>query len=174
MKVIVSDPRADSNLLDLMDIDAVTFDQLLKMSDIISLHTPLMPETKHIINKTAIAKMKKGVILINTARGGLIDTQALIDGIISKQIGGAGLDVLEEEKMIKEERQLISPEFSGSFDLRTVIANQMLYNKPNVIITPLNAFNSEDALARIIETGIKNIEAFLNGHLENSIYAQRT
>ena len=169
MKVIVFDPYADTSLMDLLGCQSVPMDQLLKTSDVISLHTPLTRETKHIINSSAIAKMKKEVILINTARGGLIDTQALVNALISGRIGGVGLDVLEEEKTIKEEMQLISPEFSGSFDLRTIVANQMLYTKTNVIITPHNAFNSEDALRRILDTGVMNIDAFLHGRLVNAI-----
>jgi len=169
MKVIVVDPYADSNIMDLLGCESVTMDQLLKTSDVISLHAPLTKQTKHIIDKAAIAKMKKDVILINTARGGLIDTQALVNALIAGHIGGVGLDVLEEEKTIKEEIQLISPEFEGSFDLRTIVANQMLYNKPNVIITPHNAFNSEDALQRILDTGLKNIQAYLEGRVINAV-----
>ncbi|MFH1094881.1 MAG: NAD(P)-dependent oxidoreductase [Candidatus Micrarchaeota archaeon] len=172
MHVRVYDPYADANLMELLTCKSVSLDELLNESDIISLHTPLTPGTKYIINKETIAKMKKGVILINTARGGLIDNKALVDAILSGHVGGAGLDVLEEERAIKEERQLVSPEFSGSFDLRTVVANQILYNKPNVIITPHNAFNSQEALRRIVDTSLENVEGFLAGKPVNVVNAK--
>ncbi len=169
MHVRVYDPYADANLMELLTCKSVSLEQLLKEADIISLHTPLTPQTKYIINKDTIAKMKRGVILVNTARGGLIDNKALVDAVLSGHIGGAGLDVLEEERAIKEERQLVSSEFSGSFDLRTVVANQILYNKPNVIITPHNAFNSQEALRRIVDTSLENIDGFLGGKMVNVV-----
>ena len=174
MKVWVYDPHADDNLLDLLRCRrARTLDELLAVSDVISLHTPLTPQTAHIINKSTIAKMKKGVILINTARGGLIDTQALVDGLDSGRIGGAGLDVLEEETAIKEERQLASPEFASRVDLGTLVANHRLLNKhQNVIITPHNAFNSHEALRRIVDTSLDNIEHYLSGHSTNAVNAK--
>jgi D-lactate dehydrogenase len=161
MNILVFDPFADRDSLKNMHCKAVSLEHLLKKSDIISLHAPLTAQTRHIIDKKALAKTKKGVLIINTARGGLIDTQALVHAIIAGHVGGAGLDVLEEEKAIQEELVLISPDYDGSFDLQTVIANEMLCNQPNVLITPHNAFNSEEALKRIIDTGIENIKACL-------------
>ena len=163
MHVRIYDPYADPNLVELLNCKLVGLDELLAHADIISLHTPLTPQTKYIINAETIAKMKKGVLIVNTARGGLVDNKALVDAVLSGHVGGAALDVLEEEKAIKEERQLVSPEFSGAFDLRTVVANQILFNKPNVIITPHNAFNSQEALKRILDTSLDNIEAYLRG-----------
>jgi D-lactate dehydrogenase len=161
MQVLIYDPNVDTELVENLEYKNVSLDRLLNKSDIISLHAPLTPKTKHIINNQTLAKMKKGAIIINTARGGLIDTQALVHALVSGHIGGAGLDVLEIEKTIKEELQLISPEYMGSFDLRTVIANQMLCNQPNVLITPHNAFNSQEALQRIIDMTLENIAGFL-------------
>jgi len=169
MHVRVYDPHADANLIELLNCKSVSLDELLAQSDIISLHAPLTPATKYIVNKDTLAKMKKGVLIINTARGGLIDNKALADAVISGHVGGAALDVLEEERAIKEERQLVSPEFSGAFDLRTVVANQVLFNKPNVIITPHNAFNSHEALRRILDTTLDNIEAYLDGKPANVV-----
>lgn len=169
MHVRIYDPYADPNLVELLNCKLVSLDELLAHSDIISLHTPLTPQTKYIINAESIAKMKKGVLIVNTARGGLIDNKALVDAVLSGHVGGAALDVLEEEKAIKEERQLVSPEFSGAFDLRTVVANQILFNKPNVIITPHNAFNSQEALKRILDTTLDNVEAYLRGKPANLV-----
>ncbi len=169
MHVRIYDPYADPNLVELLNCKLVGLDELLAHSDIISLHTPLTPQTKYVINAESIAKMKKGVLIVNTARGGLVDNKALVDAVLSGHVGGAALDVLEEEKAIKEERQLVSPEFSGAFDLRTVVANQILFNKPNVIITPHNAFNSQEALKRILDTSLDNIEAYLRGKPVNLV-----
>lgn len=169
MHVRIYDPYADPNLAELLNCKLVGLDELLAHADIISLHTPLTPQTKYVINTETIAKMKKGVLIVNTARGGLIDNKALVDAVLSGHVGGAALDVLEEEKAIKEERQLVSPEFSGAFDLRTVVANQILFNKPNVIITPHNAFNSQEALKRILDTSLDNIESYLRGKPANVV-----
>jgi len=121
------------------------------------------------INAESIAKTKKGVILVNTARGGLVDAKALLVALDSGQIAAAGLDVLEEECNVKEERQVLSPEFAGECDLKAVLANHILLNKPNVIITPHNAFNSSEALQRILDTTRENIEAFVQGKAENTV-----
>jgi D-lactate dehydrogenase len=161
MTVLVFDPFADPEIAHEIGCTIASFDHVLKKSDIISLHAPLTQKTRHLINQKTLSKMKKGTLIINTARGGLIDTKALVQALASGHIGGAGLDVLEEERSIKEELQLISPDYSGSFDLQTIVANQMLCKLPNVLITPHNAFNSQEALDRIVETGLENILGFL-------------
>jgi len=96
---------------------------------------------------------------INTACGGLIDTRALVYGLNSGIIGGAGLDVLEDKVAIKEERELLSKHYDKE-SLRTLVCNHILISRENVIITPHNAFNSTEALMRILETTLKNILAF--------------
>jgi len=163
MKVIAYSPNADAALAKKLRCRLVSLDELLAKSDVISLHAPLTPETKHMINAETIAKMKDGVILVNTARGGLVDAKALVAALDSGKIAAAGLDVLEEECNIKEERQILSPQFAGECDLKTVLANHILLNKPNVIVTPHNAFNSNEALRRILDTTIENIKAFEAG-----------
>ncbi|MCX8163645.1 MAG: hydroxyacid dehydrogenase [Candidatus Micrarchaeota archaeon] len=170
MNVIIYDPYADENLVDLLDCKKVDLDYLLKHSDIISLHAPLNEQTRHIINKETIAKMKNGVILINTARGGLVDSKALLDGLLSKKIAGAGLDVLEEETAIREEKELLAPDYAKKHDLHTVVITHMLREHQNVIITPHNAFNSKEALERIVYTSAENISKFLEGRPQNLVY----
>ncbi|MFA6908236.1 MAG: hydroxyacid dehydrogenase [Candidatus Micrarchaeia archaeon] len=169
MKVIATSPHLTPEEAKKFKCRLVTLDELLAKSDVISLHAPQTQETRHMINSESIAKMKKGAILINTARGGLVDAKALLSALDSGQIGGAGLDVLEEECNVKEERQVISPEFAGECDLKAVLANHILLNKPNVIITPHNAFNSSEALQRILDTTRGNIEAFVEGKAENTV-----
>ena len=161
MKVIAFDKFKNLKLAKRLGFKYVSFDYLLKNSDIITLHVPYNKSTHHLINKKAISNMKKGVIVINTARGGIIKTSALLEGLQSGKIAGAGLDVLEEECFIREEKQILSKHFLKECDLKTVLQNHILLKRDNVIITPHNAFNSREALHRILDTTILNINSFL-------------
>ncbi len=138
----------------------VDLDHLLKVSDIITFHVPLTDETKHMLHKGNITKLKKGVVILNTARGGIIETEALLMGLEQGIIQAAGIDVLEEECFIKEERQLLTEQFLKECDLKTSLLNHVLVTKDNVLITPHNAFNSKEALQRILDVTIENIIAF--------------
>src|SRR3989344_4171750 len=160
-KVIAYDKFRNLKLAKRLGFKYVTFDYLVQNSDIITLHVPYNKSTHHLINKKEISKMKKGVIIINTARGGIIDTSALLEGLQSGKIGGAGLDVLEGECFIKEERQILSKHFLKECDLKTVLQNDILLKQENVIITPHNAFNSWEALHRILDTTLLNLHSFL-------------
>ena len=161
MKVIAYDKFRNLKLAKRLGFKYISFNDLLKNSDIITLHVPYNKSTHHLINKKAISKMKKGVIIINTARGGIIETSALLQGVQSGKIAGAGLDVLEEECFIREEKQILSKHFLKECDLKTVLQNHILLKQDNVIITPHNAFNSWEALHRILDTTISNINSFL-------------
>ena len=161
MKVIAYDRFKNQKLPKRLGFKYVNLDYLLKNSDIITLHVPYNKKTHHLINNKAISKMKKGVLIINTARGGIIETSALLKGLQSDRIGGAGLDVLEGECFIKEEKQILSKHFLKECDLKTVLQNHILLRQDNVIITPHNAFNSWEALHRILNTTILNINSFL-------------
>jgi D-lactate dehydrogenase len=157
MNVIAYDKFKDIRLEKKLDFSYVSLEKLFKISDIITLHLPYNKSTHHLINKSVIAKMKKGVYIINTARGGIIDTSALLEGLQTGKIAGAGLDVLEEECFIKEERQILSKKFLNDCEIKTALQNHILLNQDNVIITPHNAFNSWEALHRILDTTILNI-----------------
>lgn len=150
------------------ELNYVSLKNLLKKSDIITLHAPLNKSTYHLINKQNLKIMKKGAILINTARGPLINTCDLINALNTKHISGAALDVLEEEPLIKEEHQLISNNFDKA-TLSVILENHILMNKENVIITPHSAFYSKEALHKIEETTIQNIQGFLNKKPKNLI-----
>jgi D-lactate dehydrogenase len=147
----------------------VSLDVLLKSSDIVSVHLPLNKNTKHIINGKNIKLMKKDSLIINTARGGLIDTTALGHALASGKIAGAGLDVLEDEQCVKHEDELLREKFRKPCNMKTLIENHVLMKLDNVIITPHNAFNSEEALKRIIDNTIENIAAFANGKTQNAV-----
>lgn len=157
MNVIAFDVTKDTKSAKRFGFKYVTWDNLLKNSDVITLHAPYNKNTHHLINLTSINKMKKGVYLVNTSRGGLIDNTALLKGLKKGTISGAGLDVLEEEGYIKEETELLSKNVKA--DLMTVLENHMLLDNPKVIITPHNAFNSREALTRILDTTLENINA---------------
>jgi len=139
---------------------------LFAYSDIITLHLPLNEHTQHIVNKTLLEHTKHGAYLINTARGGLIDSEALIWALDNNILEGAGLDVLEEEPLISEERELLHKNIEIS-SYRDVMADQILLRHPKVIVTPHNAFNSEEALRRILDTTVSNIKNFQHHHPRN-------
>ncbi|MGV8140825.1 MAG: hydroxyacid dehydrogenase [Candidatus Woesearchaeota archaeon] len=169
MNIIGYDIRQDPDIIKNYGLKYVELDTLLKNSDIVSLHLPLNDKTKYTINKKNISLMKPSALIINTARGGLIDTDALVKALQTKKIGGAGLDVLEEECAIKEEKQILSTEFNKSCNLQTLLENHILLQLENVVVTPHNAFNSIEALRRIIDTSIENIRNFSEGKPQNVI-----
>ncbi|VAW13525.1 D-3-phosphoglycerate dehydrogenase, partial [hydrothermal vent metagenome] len=163
MKIIAFDIKKNEELEKKFDIEYVEFDELLSQSDIISLHAPYNKHTHHMINADNIEKIKKGAYLINTARGGLIETKALVLGLEKGILAGAGLDVLEEEGNMVDDTELIFGEHPNPESLRILLANQYLIDHPQVLITPHNAFNTKEAIERIIDTTIENIQAFKKG-----------
>ena len=169
MDVIVFDVNKDMGKAKELGFRYVEFDELLAKSDIISLHAPYNKHTHHMINKENIQKIKKGAYLINTARGGLVETEALYNALKEGILAGAGIDVIEEEYTIKEEKELLSPEFMKACNLKTVLANHMLMHMDNVIITPHNAFNSKEALTRIMDVTVANVRACMKGKCINKV-----
>lgn len=144
------------------DINYVTLDEIFEKSDIISLHCPLTDETRHMIDKEAIEKLKKGVVIINTSRGALIDAEALLEGIKSRRIGAACLDVYEEEADVFFE------DVSGHIMDDDTLAR--LISMPNVLVTSHQAFLTEEALNNIAETTVSNIiELSEKGYSENEL-----
>lgn len=169
MNVIAFDTFKNPKSAKKLGFKYVGFSDLLKKSDIITLHVPYSKPTHHLIDKKSISGMKKGVLLINTARGAIIETSSLVEGLQSGKIGGAGLDVLEEECFIKEEKQVLSRHFLKECNLKTALQNHILLQQDNVIITPHNAFNSSEALHRILDTTILNIDSFLKKKQVNAV-----
>ena len=169
MRILGYNRTERPDLADQLGFTYVSLDELLAHSDIVSLHLPYVPQTTHFINKENILKMKKGSILLNTARGGLIETEAILVGLNNGILSGAGIDVLEEEAFIKEERQLLTEQFLKEFDIKTQLLNHVLLTKDNVLITPHNAFNSQEALQRILDVTIEDLKAFSQGQQINSV-----
>ena len=160
MNVLAFDVKEDKKFAKKIGFKYVPLNYLFENSDIVTLHLPYSKSTHHLINEESLKLFKKGCYLINTARGGICDTTTLLKGLKEKIFAGLGLDVLEEECFIKEERELLDSNFKKTCDLKIILENHILLNQPNVIITPHNAFNSQEALQRILETTIKNIKAF--------------
>lgn len=156
MHVRVYDIKRDNFLAELINFKYVSLDELYSTSDIISLHVPLNKSTKHMINCESIKKFKKGALLINTARGGLVNTDDLIKAIDSNIISGAGLDVIEGEELLVEENIFNSPIEEAA---KLIVNSKILLDNENVVMTPHNAFNSIEAVDRIINTTIENINS---------------
>lgn len=158
MRTVAYDPYPKENA----GFEYLPLDELFEQSDIISLHCPLTSETKHMIDERAIARMKKGVIIINTSRGGLIDSESLINGIKDRKIGGACLDVYEEEG------DIFFNDLSGHIMDDDTLAR--LISMPNVIVTGHQAFLTEEALNNIAQTTVNNIISFFSdGTCENEL-----
>ena len=157
MKVLAYDvfPNIDG-------VEYVDMETLLKRSDLISLHCPLTPSTRHIINAKSIDKMKKGVFIVNTSRGALIDSEALLYGLLNEKLGGACLDVYEEES------DLFYEDNSATIVKDDILSR--LICLPNVIVTSHQGFLTGEALTNIASTTLENIsEFFADGSLDNQI-----
>ena len=146
----------------------ISLNELLKNSDVITLHLPACKETKHIINRKNIKYIKKGAILINTARGSLVETKALIKALDKKILSGLGLDVLEDEHLLSEEHHLAHRQQNNK-KFAKLIKDHKLLKKDNVIYTPHIAFYSQEAVDRITKTTIQNIKAFAKGKASNLV-----
>ena len=169
MKIIAFDIQPDEQLARELGFQYLPFDEVLAQADIISIHVPYVPpsddpkklSTHHLINSQNIGKIKKGAVLINTARGSIVETEAIVKAVNEGILAGAGLDVLEEEGAIRDEKSLVLYGHPEEHNLKVILANHLLIDMPNVIITPHNAFNTTEALRCIIDTDIKNIKSFI-------------
>lgn len=168
MRVIAYDIKPNKTLENQLEVHYTDLDTLVRESDIVTLHSPHTPQTHHMINAERLKMMKPHALLINTARGALVDTRALLAALREKRIGGAGLDVLEGEELIKEESEILGSRYDMDA-LQTLVQNNALLRMENVVITPHMAFNSEEALSRILTVTIENISGFIRGTPRNVI-----
>ncbi len=168
MNVLAYDKYPNPTAATILGFQYTDSTNLLEKSDVVTLHFPLNEETYHFLNKNKISKMKKRAVVINTAPGGLIDTEALTQALLKGDLGAAGLDVLEEETLVREEAQLLLDNVPRE-RLATLLRAHILLRLKNVIITPHCGFNSKESLERLINTTIANIHSFINGKPQNLV-----
>lgn len=173
MNVIAFDIKPDEAIAAAVGFDYVTFAEVLRRSDILSLHVPANKKTRHMIAKDEFDAMKDGVILINTARGSIVDVRSLLGALATGKVAAAGLDVLPEEPLIREEAELLRSAFSREHDLENLLADHILLRMRNVLITPHSAFNTKEAVERILDTTRANIDAFVAGNPQNLVFSER-
>lgn len=165
-QVLCYDVAPDAAFERELGVRFVPLEVLFSASDVISLHVPLTPGTRHMVDAAALARMKKGVLLINTGRGALIDSRALLDALKSGHVGGAGLDVYEEEEGI------FFQDLSGQVLQDDVLARLLTF--PNVLVTSHQAFLTHEALANIAETTLASVRSFEQGEpLVNEVRAEQ-
>ena len=188
MNVIAHDVNRAEIIAEVLGFEYVLFEELLGRSDIISLHAPLTPATVHLINRETLKKCRRGVIIVNTARGALIETEALIEAMDTGIVAGVGLDVLEDERLFRSDasklvadqivadlQRISSPEETHMrnpgrlAEIQRLKANESLLSRKNVIFTPHIAFNSAEAVRRIDEVTVQNILAFAAGKPVNVV-----
>jgi len=169
MEVIAFDVKPDHDLAEKIGFRYADMDDLLSAADIVTLHVPGNEKTKHLISDDAFDKMRDGVVLINTARGPVVDVDAFLRALASGKVKAAGLDVLPEEPVVREEAELLRTWFGRKHKLDTLLADHILLRLNNVIITPHSAFNTREAVQRILDTTHENIVGFARGEPVNLV-----
>lgn len=175
MNILAYDPFPNDVLQQEFGFSYVGIDELLQQSDIVTLHVPYLGTNKHLLNETSFEMIKTGAIVINTSRGELIDTTALIKALQSGKISQAGLDVTEDEHIMSlhGELELLQTKKSNNKDYMHSIELLALQKMPNVLLTPHNAFNTVEALGRINQTTADNIVKFWYGNIPNKVVVKK-
>jgi D-lactate dehydrogenase len=169
MNVIAFDAFPDEDFAAATGVTYDSLDEVLAQADIVTLHVPSLPTTYHMIGAAELALMKPGSYLINTARGEIVDTPALVQALQTGQLAGAGLDVLEGEHELREEVDLLAAGDGPSDLWETLVADHALIDMPNVIVTPHIAFNTVEAKREITDITVANIAGFASGTLQNTV-----
>ena len=186
MSVLAFDIDHPAGLARDLDFKFVELEEVLRHSHIISLHAPLTAETYHILNHETLTKCRPGVIIVNTARGSLIDTHALREALDSGQVGGAGLDVLQDERVMRQPvSHIIAADIVQHLrsdalahdardadrlrELEELMLGDAVLSKTNVVFTPHVAFNSVEAVRRVQEVTVESITGFAEGRLVNVV-----
>ena len=150
-------------------VEYLAFEEAIAIADIISLNIPASRDKAHLLGRAEFDHMKQGVVILNTARGELIDNQALVNALADGTVSAAGLDVLPDEHFIREKEKDPSIFFQKAFDPDTMLANTLLCQHPRVIVTPHIGWYSFEAAQRSYDVSVDNIEAFLAGHPANRV-----
>jgi D-lactate dehydrogenase len=161
MKVLGVEKNADPEVAKKLGYKAVDLETCLKEADVVTLHVPSITATYHLINKKNIGLMKKGSYLINTCRGPVVESSAIVGALNKGILAGAALDVVEEEARVENISVVLTDEAKKS-DLQDILSFHLLRDRDDVIITPHNAFNTKEAIGRIVATTVDNILAFIN------------
>src|SRR3989344_2656275 len=169
MKVLGFDNHTDDARAKALNFSYASLEDLFATSDVITLHVPYNVQTHHLINRENIATFKKGSYLINTSRGAVVETEAIIAAIKDGTLAGAALDVLEEEGELSEEVALLTAPHPKEAELKIALENHYLIDHPRVIVTPHIAFNTTEAVERILNTSIENIKSFAAGTPTNIV-----
>lgn len=169
MNVVAFDVSPDSGFAQQHAVTYLSLDEVLRGSDIVTLHVPSNPQTFHLLNDEKLALMKSGSYLVNTARGEVVDTQALVRVLTSGHLAGAALDVLEGEHELREEAELLAAGKADPELWKTLVADHSLIDMPNVIVTPHIAFNTVEAKREITEITLANVSQFIAGEPQNTV-----
>lgn len=169
MEVVAFDARPDPAAAGELGYRYAELGEVVRVADVITLHVPANPSTNHLISDAEFAAMKPGAVLINTARGSVVDVAALIRALKDGNLYAAGLDVLPQEHLLRDEAEIFRSDGHREEELRSLLASNVLLQFPNVIVTPHNAYNTVDAVRRIIETTVDNIDAFVRGSPQNIV-----
>ena len=169
MKVLGFDVNRNDDLAHTLNFTYATLPELLATSDIVTLHVPYNAHTHHLINRENIGTFKKGSYLINTSRGAVVETDALVEALKSGILAGAALDVLEEEGELNDEAMLLTSPHPNESAIKIALENHYLIQHPRVIVTPHLAFNTQEAVERILNTTIENIKNFASGSPTNIV-----
>lgn len=169
MDILAYDVKPEHDLEDKYKFKYAEMDELLAESDIITLHVPANDKTKGMISSEQFDKMKKGVVIINTSRGDIIDVKPLLEALSGGKVAAAGLDVLTEEPVIREEAEMLRTIFHRKHDLENLLADHVLLRLRNVIITPHSAFYTKEAVQRILDTTVENIDSYIYDDPQNIV-----
>jgi D-lactate dehydrogenase len=169
MKVLGFEVKPDAAMAEKMGFTYASLPDVLAGSDIVTIHVPYNPHTHHLINKENIGQFKKGAYLINTARGAVVETEALVGALKSGLLAGAALDVLEEEGDLADPTVLLTAPHPNEAALKTTLDNHYLISHPRVIVTPHLAFNTQEGVERILEATVENIQKFEAGSPTNVV-----
>lgn len=169
MRVLAYDANPQPLLAEVLGFQYVELEALLREADVVSIHVPLLPSTHHLLNADRLALMKPSAILVNSARGAVVDSKALLAALNEGCLAGVALDVLEGEEVVSEDRVLLHDEALSMDELRLAVEAYQLLHHPRVIVTAHIGFYSSEALRRILDTTLENIRAFLSGQPQNLV-----
>lgn len=169
MRVVAYDPFPNLEWAASAGVELMGFEDAVRAADVITIHCPYTKDTHHLFNKETMKLVKRGAYLVNTARGAIIETEALLEALRDGTLAGAGLDVLEEENNIKDVYTFLMKENPSIQQLRTAFENHLILDMPNVVVTPHSGAQSAEALERIWIATMENIAGFAAGTPQNLI-----